>query len=103
MVAMRLSGQGLPTVGGPEFNREVESAHAGAEVQAQSTDESLGSAIDESAARGGTVDTPPSPSWKDMTVADVAGVLLRNLRGCRCRSYHARTGEHAEGCPRRKK
>jgi hypothetical protein len=93
----------FPRVGGPEFNRE--SVHTEEPVpQVPAHTDAEGDDVDPAEApMGGTVDTPPPPSWKDMTVADVAGVLLRNLRGCRCRSYHARTGEHAEGCPRRKK
>jgi hypothetical protein len=76
----------LPSVGGPEFNREAESAHA--EEQTPQPLEGTGlaeAAVDAGvetaeAPTGGTVDTPLSPSWKEINVNDVAAWLSRRRR-----------------------
>ena len=74
MAAMRLSGQGLPAVGGPEFNREAESAHTEGSVspQAESTGHVEAPSTSIKGAEtpaGGTVDTPPSQSWERQRLA----------------------------------
>jgi hypothetical protein len=77
LAALRLAGSGIPKMGGPEFERTEESAHDGV----SDPQPSLGTGHAEAAADagvetaeatvGGTVDTPPPPSWKE---------LLRQMR-----------------------
>jgi len=76
MNALRLAGQGMPQVGGQSFDREAESAHTEGSVgpQAESTGHVEAPSTSIKGAEtpaGGTVDTPPPPSWKE---------LLRQMR-----------------------
>jgi hypothetical protein len=81
LAALRLSGGGMPKVGGPEFERPPESAHTeeGVPQAESSTGHAKALPIEGAeATTGGTVDTPLSQSW---WVNPPLGGLLRKLFG----------------------